>query len=107
MKLFNRIGFILYFSLILFSIPLEAQMKNINSKVAIFAGGCFWCMEPPFDAIPGVIETQVGYMGGTVPNPTYEMVSSGTTGHAEVVRVVYDPDKVSYYKLLKVFWKNI
>jgi len=75
--------------------------------VATFAGGCFWCMEPPYDALPGVISTTSGYMGGGKRNPTYEEVSSGATGHAEVVQVVYDPKKVSYEKLLDVFWKNV
>jgi len=74
---------------------------------ATFAGGCFWCMEPPYDKLDGVISTTSGYMGGTVKNPTYAQVSAGTTGHAEVVQVVYDPKKVSYEKLLDVFWKNI
>ncbi len=75
--------------------------------VATFAGGCFWCMEGPFDVLPGVISTTSGYTGGTKANPTYEEVSSGTTGHAESVQVVYDPKKVTYEKLLDVFWHNI
>ena len=77
------------------------------TAVATFAGGCFWCMEPPYDKLPGVISTTSGYMGGSVKNPTYEAVSSGGTGHAEVVQVVYDPAKVSFEKLLDVFWRNI
>ena len=75
--------------------------------VATFAGGCFWCMEPPYDKLPGVAATISGYMGGRKLNPTYEEVSSGTTGHAEAVQVVYDPKKVSYEKLLDAFWHNI
>jgi len=75
--------------------------------VATFAGGCFWCMEPPYDKLPGVTATISGYMGGTKANPTYQEVSSGTTGHAEVVQVVYDPKKVSYEKLLEVYWVNV
>ena len=75
--------------------------------VATFAGGCFWCMEPPYDKLPGVSATISGYMGGRKLNPTYEEVSSGTTGHTEVVHVVYDPKKVTYEKLLEVFWVNI
>ncbi|HET7729403.1 MAG TPA: peptide-methionine (S)-S-oxide reductase MsrA [Usitatibacter sp.] len=75
--------------------------------VATFAGGCFWCMEPPYDKLPGVTATISGYMGGRTVNPTYQDVTSGTTGHAEVVQVVYDPKKVSYEKLLDVFWVNI
>jgi peptide-methionine (S)-S-oxide reductase len=78
-----------------------------GSAVATFAGGCFWCMEPPYDKLDGVISTTSGYMGGTVKSPTYQQVSSGSTGHAEVVQVLYDPKKVSYEKLLDVFWKNI
>jgi peptide-methionine (S)-S-oxide reductase len=75
--------------------------------VATFAGGCFWCMEPPYDKLPGVTATISGYMGGRTAKPTYEQVSTGRTGHAEVVQVVYDPKKVSYEKLLEVFWVNI
>ena len=75
--------------------------------VAIFAGGCFWCMEPPFDAISGVISTTSGYTGGHTENPTYEQVSNGNTGHLEAVQVLYDPGKVSYETLLNVFWRNI
>jgi peptide-methionine (S)-S-oxide reductase len=75
--------------------------------VATFAGGCFWCMEPPYDKLSGVISTTSGYMGGKTRNPTYEQVVSGSTGHAEVVQVEYDPEKVSYATLLEVFWRNI
>jgi peptide-methionine (S)-S-oxide reductase len=78
-----------------------------GDAVATFAGGCFWCMEGPFDRIPGVVSTIVGYTGGKTVNPTYEEVSSGRTGHAEAVAVVYDPRKVSYEKLLEVFWVNV
>ena len=74
---------------------------------ATFAGGCFWCMEPPFDKLDGVVSTTSGYTGGRVKNPTYEQVSSGGTGHAEAVQVVYDPAKVSYEKLLEVYWHNV
>jgi peptide-methionine (S)-S-oxide reductase len=74
---------------------------------ATFAGGCFWCMEPPYDELEGVISTISGYTGGTKKNPTYEEVSAGTTGHAEAVQVTYDPTKISYEKLLDVFWRNI
>jgi peptide-methionine (S)-S-oxide reductase len=75
--------------------------------VATFAGGCFWCMEPPYDKLDGVKATISGYMGGRTANPTYDSVSTGTTGHTEVVQVVYDPKKVTYEKLLEVFWVNI
>jgi peptide-methionine (S)-S-oxide reductase len=75
--------------------------------LATFAGGCFWCMEHPFDVIDGVASTTSGYTGGQVANPTYEAVSSGRTGHAEAIRVVFDPTKVSYERLVEVFWHNI
>jgi peptide-methionine (S)-S-oxide reductase len=74
---------------------------------ATFAGGCFWCMEPPFDKLAGVTSTTSGYTGGRAKNPSYEEVSSGTTGHAESVQVAYDPAKVSYEKLLDVYWHNV
>jgi len=74
---------------------------------ATFAGGCFWCMEEAFDKVPGVVATVSGYMGGHVKNPTYEQVSTARTGHAEVVLVEYDPAKLTYAKLLDVFWRNI
>lgn len=75
--------------------------------LATFAGGCFWCMEPPYDKLDGVVSTTSGYMGGRKRNPSYEEVSSGSTGHTEVVQVAYDPTKVSYETLLEVFWVNI
>lgn len=83
-----------------------SQLAATTSK-ATFAGGCFWCMEGPFDVLPGVISTTSGYIGGTKKNPTYQEVSSGRTGHAEAVQIVFDPKKISYEKLLEVFWYNI
>ena len=74
---------------------------------AYFAGGCFWCMEEAFEKVEGVLSVTSGYMGGTVANPSYEDVSTGRTGHAESVEVVYDPTKVSYQKLLDAFWRNV
>ncbi|MET0502367.1 MAG: peptide-methionine (S)-S-oxide reductase MsrA [Candidatus Binatia bacterium] len=74
---------------------------------ATFAGGCFWCMEPPFDKLDGVSSTISGYAGGKKKNPTYEEVSAGNTGHTEVVQITYDPKKITYEKLLEVFWQNI
>ncbi|MDD5712767.1 MAG: peptide-methionine (S)-S-oxide reductase MsrA [Smithellaceae bacterium] len=74
---------------------------------ATFAGGCFWCMQPPYDKLPGVKKTVVGYTGGQKKNPTYEEVSSGKTGHAESIEVTYDPAEISYSKLLDVFWHNV
>ncbi len=74
---------------------------------AIFAGGCFWCMEPPFEKLPGVVSVVSGYTGGTVENPSYEQVTSGNTGHLEAVEISYDPEQISYPELLEVFWRNI
>ncbi len=76
-------------------------------KTATFAGGCFWCMEPPFDELDGVVSTTSGYTGGHRENPTYAEVSAGRTGHTEAVEVVYDPETISYQQLLEVFWRNI
>jgi peptide-methionine (S)-S-oxide reductase len=78
-----------------------------KTEIATFAGGCFWCVESDFDKVPGVMSTTSGYTGGRVANPSYEQVSHGGTGHAEAVEIVYDPAKVSYQKLLDVFWHNI
>jgi peptide-methionine (S)-S-oxide reductase len=80
---------------------------STETAKATFAGGCFWCMEPPFDKLDGVISTISGYAGGKKKNPTYEEVSAGSTGHAEAVQVTYDPKKITYEKLLDVFWHNI
>jgi methionine-S-sulfoxide reductase len=78
-----------------------------KTEKATFAGGCFWCMEPPFDVLPGVISTTAGYTGGAERNPTYKEVSSGKTGHCEAVEIVYDPARIGYAQLLDVFWRNI
>ena len=78
-----------------------------KTAVATFAGGCFWCMEQPFDKLDGVISTTSGYTGGHTNNPTYKQTSSGRTGHTEAVQIVYDPGQVSYENLLSVFWRNI
>lgn len=86
---------------------LHATELPDNYKTATFAGGCFWCMEHPFDELDGVISTTSGYMGGHLDNPGYQQVSAGGTGHAEVVQLVYDPARISYQKLLSVFWLNI
>ena len=74
---------------------------------ATFAGGCFWCMEAPFDKLDGVISVTAGYTGGPLKNPTYEQVSAGGTGHAESIQIVYDPARIRYEKLLDVYWHNI
>ncbi|MDQ5988657.1 MAG: Peptide methionine sulfoxide reductase MsrA [Syntrophus sp. SKADARSKE-3] len=87
----------------------EAGSASVASKLekATFAGGCFWCMEAPFDRLPGVVSVTAGYTGGTVKNPTYEQVSAGGTGHAESIEIVFDPKIISYAKLLEIFWHNI
>jgi peptide-methionine (S)-S-oxide reductase len=95
---------------LIFALALTAsglQAADDNTAVAIFAGGCFWCMEPPYDKLDGVKSTISGYIGGDKHNPTYRQVSAGRTGHTEAVEVRYDPDKVSYQQLLDVFWVNI
>lgn len=74
---------------------------------ATFAGGCFWCMQPPYEGMKGVSKVTVGYTGGKKPNPTYEETCSGKTGHAEAVEIIFDPHQLSYQQLLDVFWKNI
>jgi peptide-methionine (S)-S-oxide reductase len=78
-----------------------------NRAVAVFAGGCFWCMEKPFDEIPGVVSTISGYTGGLVANPTYELVGSGATGHYEAVEVTYDKTRVTYQQLLDTYWRQV
>jgi peptide-methionine (S)-S-oxide reductase len=85
----------------------EIGMAADNLEKATFAGGCFWCMEPAFDKIPGVVSVTAGYTGGHKKDPTYEEVSAGGTGHAESVEVIYDPSKVTYEELLTVFWHTI
>ncbi|TVQ05267.1 MAG: peptide-methionine (S)-S-oxide reductase [Leptolyngbya sp. DLM2.Bin27] len=81
--------------------------SDADLATATFAGGCFWCMEGPFDQLEGVVSTTSGYTGGTKVNPTYSEVSGGGTGHVEAVEVVYDPAQVSYETLLEVFWQNV
>jgi peptide-methionine (S)-S-oxide reductase len=84
-----------------------AQQPASATAKAIFAGGCFWCVEADFDKVPGVLSTTSGYIGGKVPNPSYQQVSSKTTGHAEAVEIVFDPSKVSYEQLLEHYWRTI
>ncbi len=79
-------------------------MKNKNTETAIFAGGCFWCTEAVYNQLHGILKLEPGYIGGQVLNPTYEQVCSGTTGHAEAVRITFDPDKITYNELLEVFF---
>jgi peptide-methionine (S)-S-oxide reductase len=101
-RLFSAI-FLMMFSILLISSP----PASAATEKATFAGGCFWCMEAPFDKLPGVISVTAGYSGGQTRNPTYEEVSAGSTGHAEAVQIVFDPSKTSYSRLLDVFWRNI
>jgi peptide-methionine (S)-S-oxide reductase len=95
------------FALAIAALSTPAAAQSAPTATAIFAGGCFWCMEPPFDKTEGVLSTTSGYTGGTKVNPTYEEVSAGSTGHMESVKVEYDPTKVGYEKLLDVFWHNV
>jgi peptide-methionine (S)-S-oxide reductase len=90
----------------LLALALPALAAAQNLATATFAAGCFWCVEEAFDKVPGVVATTSGYMGGKTKNPSYEQVSSGLTGHTEAVQVKYDPQKVSYDKLLETFWLN-
>jgi peptide methionine sulfoxide reductase msrA/msrB len=78
-----------------------------NSSSAVFSGGCFWCIQPPFDDAKGVLVTYVGYAGGTTPNPTYDQVETGETGHRESIEVFYDPKVITYSQLLDIYWRNI
>ncbi len=98
------LGFLTVF---LFNGSASAESAGSASQKAVFAGGCFWCMQAPFDQLPGVISTTVGYTGGRVANPTYEQVSHENTGHAEAVEVLFDPKKISYEKILDVYWHQI
>jgi len=113
MKL-NRLLPLLWIAVLVLALPAggwaqaqhQAGAKPATAR-ATFAGGCFWCMEEVYEKVPGVIAAVSGYMGGHVKNPTYEQVSTAGTGHAEVVQVEYDPSKVTYARLLEVFWRNI
>lgn len=94
---------LLWMVIFMAAIPANAATER---ESAIFAGGCFWCMEHPFDELPGVISTTSGYVGGFKDNPTYEEVSAGRTGHTEAVQIIFDPRLVSYKTLLDVYWRN-
>ena len=104
-KIFFLVAALSVVSTILFA--QEPSMQDSHFEKATFAGGCFWCMQPFFDNTKGVVKTTVGYTGGHVANPSYEDVSSGETGHAESIEVVYDPKLVPYEKLLDLYWHNI
>ncbi len=103
MRLLGAFVFGLLFSAVL----AAAQAPAPGRATAIFAGGCFWCEEAAFMDLPGVISVTSGYTGGQKKNPTYEEVSTGTTGHAESIQVIYDPSKIRYAKLLELFWHNV
>lgn len=103
----NLIHFLILGALIIMSTQAFADDKNKEFTTAIFAGGCFWCMQGPFDKLDGVTKTVVGYTGGTKENPSYEETSTGNTGHTEAIEVYFNPEKITYEKLLSVFWKNI
>ncbi|MFT5532776.1 MAG: peptide-methionine (S)-S-oxide reductase [Burkholderiaceae bacterium] len=103
----NRLS--LFLSALLLSATAHAQTPAVApaSASAVFGGGCFWCIEADFEKLPGVLEVDSGYAGGKLVNPTYEQVSAGNSGHIEVVKVIYDPAKVSYATLLDYFWHHI
>lgn len=103
-----RAGLLLGATLAVLAAPAGAQnAEGEGLATATFAGGCFWCMEPPYDELDGVISTTSGFTDGHTENPTYKEVSGGGTGHTEAVQVVYDPEKVSFERLVEVFWRNI
>ena len=100
----------LFIFIVLIILPyqqIHAATATVTTEKATFAGGCFWCMEAPFDKLPGVVSVTPGYTGGREKNPTYEQVSAGGTGHAESVQIVFDPAKTSYSRLLDIYWHNI
>jgi peptide-methionine (S)-S-oxide reductase len=101
----KSVALAVFLTLALLSVAAAAQAADL--KKAVFAGGCFWSMEEAFDGVKGVAEAVSGYAGGTVPNPTYEQVSTGATGHREAVQVTYDPAVISYAALLDIYWHSI
>jgi methionine-S-sulfoxide reductase len=94
-------------ALVLFALAASIPAFAAEPAKAIFAGGCFWCEETAFEGVTGVISVTSGYVGGQKNNPTYDEVSAGGTGHAEAIQVVYDPTKITYAKLLEIFWHNV
>ena len=102
--------FLLSYALIAACTIANSQGQNpspTETRTAVFAGGCFWCIQPAFDKAKGVIKTVVGYSGGSEPNPTYELVASEKTGHRESIQITYDPAKISYDQLLDIYWRQI
>src|SRR5687767_14500056 len=111
MTVLRRISLLLL--ILTFGIAPQAPAQTAKPQpkgsvaVATFAGGCFWCMEEVYEKVPGVVSAVSGFMGGHTKNPTYQQVTSGNTGHAEVVQIEYDPAQVSYAKLVEAFWRNV
>ena len=107
--IFSSLVLVLFLSINGFSAEKDENKSAVAGglKRATFAGGCFWCMEPPFEKLPGVSKVISGYTGGKEVNPTYKEVASGSTGHAEAIEIHYDPAKISYDSLLEVLWRNI
>jgi peptide-methionine (S)-S-oxide reductase len=103
----NRIIAFLFFVLTSISALAGENMDTSKLKSATFGGGCFWCMQPPYDNLDGVKLTTVGYAQGITPDPTYEQISTGTTGHVEVIQILFDPAKISYDEIVSTYWKNI
>ncbi len=104
---FAAIGFGLWFGIVSMAMAVDPLVQEQAPATAIFAGGCFWCMEPPFDALAGVTATTTGFTDGHKVNPSYKEVASGGTGHVEALQIRYDTTQVSYQQLLDVFWRNI
>src|SRR6476660_1624619 len=103
----NRIFLLAFGCVALAAASYGQSPAPATTKTAVFAGGCFWCIQPAFDKAPGVLKTTVGYCGGTVPNPTYALVGSEKTKYRESIEIVYDPAKISYDQLLDIYWKQI
>ncbi|MGF1537357.1 MAG: peptide-methionine (S)-S-oxide reductase MsrA [Elainellaceae cyanobacterium] len=106
-KRLGRIFAVALIILVSVSWSLSTRAQTTDLERATFAGGCFWCMEKPFEALAGVTDVISGYTGGTVENPSYEQVSSGSTGHIESVQIIYDPQQIGYADLLDVYWRNV
>lgn len=117
MKVFFKWAFLIFIWVGFFYMSVNADQTNekqqsgqslgVETEVATFAAGCFWCLQPPFDKKKGVLKTITGFSGGHLQNPTYKQVSKGDTGHREVIRIVYNPSQISYEDLLKIFWRNV
>lgn len=107
MKLAFLLALSLFAAAVFAADPENTSATEQRNETAIFAGGCFWCMEPPFDKLDGVTSTTSGYTSGHKKNPTYKEVSAGISGHTEAIQVIFDPKQISYAELLQVFWKNI